>query len=360
MANPQPEKGDPQAAFSDRMLELLNAGATCLLVSLGHRTGLFDALAGAAGLTSEQLARRSGLDERYVREWLGGMTVARVVDHEPASRRFSLSAAHADSLCRASTAGNMAVFAQYIPLLAGVEDDILGCFRSGGGVPYSRYARFHEVMAEDSAQTVLSCLYTHILPLVPELAQRLERGIRVLDAGCGRGLALADLAARFPRSRFTGFDLSDAAIGHARQLASQRGLANLAFEVRDLRSFDRDAPDEAFDLVTTFDAVHDQPDPLALLRGIRRALAPDGIYLMQDIHGAGRVEGDLDHPLGPLLYTISLFHCMTVSLAQGGSGLGAMWGRQRAEALLREAGFRGIDVHRLPHDPQNDYYVIRP
>jgi SAM-dependent methyltransferase len=346
-------------AFADRVLDVLNAGATTLLLSLGHRSGLFDALAAAGPGTSAQLAERAGLTERYVREWLGGMTVAGVVHFDPSTGEFSLPDAHAQVLCRGA-AENMAVFAQYIPLLARVEDEILDCFRNGGGVPYSRYPRFHEVMAEDSAQTVLSVLFSDILPLVPGLTERLDHGIRTLDLGCGRGLALAALAARFPRSRFTGYDLSDEAIGQARATARARGLDNLAFSVRDLRSYDRDAEPGAFDFVTTFDAVHDQPAPQALLRGIRRTLAADGVYLMQDIHGAGRLEGDLDHPLGPLLYTISCLHCMTVSLAQDGAGLGAMWGRERAEAMLREAGFRSIDIHRLPHDVQNDYYVVRP
>ena len=354
------KKADDLETFSARVLDLLNAGATTLLLSLGHRSRLFDVLSRSGAATSVELAERAGLNERYVREWLAGMTVARVIEFEPATSRFSLPEVHAQLLCRGSAAGNMAVFAQYIPLLASVEDDILECFRNGGGVPYSRYARFHEVMAEDSEQTVLSALFSHILPLVPGLSERLDRGIRVLDVGCGRGLALNALATRFPNSRFTGYDLSEEAIGYAVETARGKGLANLSFAVRDLRRFDRDAEPEAYDLVTTFDAVHDQPDPQALLRGIRRTLTGSGVYLMQDIHGTSHLEKDLDHPLGPLLYTISCLHCMTVSLAQRGAGLGAMWGRERAEAMLREAGFRSIHVHRLEHDPQNDYYVVRP
>lgn len=358
--SPANSSADEAEAFSTRVLDLLNAGATSLLLSLGHRSGLFDALAKAGAVTSAQLAERAGLEERYVREWLAGMTVARVVNYEPTTAAFSLPDAHAQVLCRGGAAGNMAVFAQYIPLLGRVEDDILRCFREGGGVPYSRYPRFHEVMAEDSEQTVLSVLFSHILPLVPGLRERLEHGIRVLDVGCGRGLALNALAARYPLSRFSGYDLSKDAIDHARAIAHARKLDNLRFSVRDLKSYDRDAEPGAYDLVTTFDAVHDQPDPLALLTGIRRTLAEGGVYLMQDIHGASRLEGDLEHPLGPFLYTISCLHCMTVSLAQDGAGLGAMWGRERAEALLHEAGFRTIEVHRLPHDPQNDYFIVRP
>ena len=108
----------------------------------------------------------------------------------------------------------------------------------------------------------------------------------------------------------------------------------MTFEVRDLTTFDRDAEPESFDLVLTFDAVHDQAAPLALLQGIRRSLRPQGVYLMQDIDGHSHHHGNLDHPLGPFMYTISCMHCMTVSLAQGGEGLGAMWGVEKAEELL--------------------------
>jgi hypothetical protein len=124
--------------------------------------------------------------------------------------------------------------------------------------------------------------------------------------------------------------------------------------------FDEEAAPGAFGFVTTFDAVHDQARPGALLRGIRRSLRADGVYLMQDIDGSSRVEGNLDHPLGTFLYAISCMHCMTVSLAQGGEGLGAMWGREKAAELLGAAGFSGWEVHRLPHDVQNAYWVVRP
>lgn len=353
---------DPREAerFAEDLLGMLNHAATVLLISVGHRAGLFDSMEGQPPLTSQEIAEQSGLNERYVREWLSGMAVARIVDFDPGSARFSLPAAHAASLCRSSPAGNMAVFAQYIPVLGSVEDDVLHCFRHGGGVPYSRFARFHEVMAEDSGQSAVSSLFTHILPLVPGLEARLREGVRVLDLGCGRGLLLQQLAEAFPRSQFTGYDLSEEAVAFARAETERRGLSNLRFLVRDLSSFDRDAAPEAYDFVTTFDAVHDQADPLALLRGIRRTLTPDGCYLMQEIQASGRLQHDLDHALGPLLYTVSCMHCMTVSLAQGGAGLGAMWGRERAHELLRLAGFGDVQVHRLDHDPQNEYYVIRP
>src|SRR5690606_35783919 len=147
-----------------------------------------------------------------VREWLGAMVTGRIVDVDPATQRFSLPAEHAAVLTRQAAADNMAVFAQYVAVLGAVEDDIVECLRKGGGVPYSRFTRFHEVMAEDSGQSVLSSLETRILPLVPGLTDRLATGIRVLDAGCGRGRILIRLATLFPRSRFLGLDLSQEAI----------------------------------------------------------------------------------------------------------------------------------------------------
>jgi 2-polyprenyl-3-methyl-5-hydroxy-6-metoxy-1,4-benzoquinol methylase len=345
-------------AFDERFVRALNDAALVLMCSVGHRVGLFDALLGLGWADSREIAARAGLNERYVREWLGAMATGGVLDVDE-SDRFRLPASRAAFLTRAAGAGNLAVFAQYIPVLAGVEDEIVECFRSGGGVPYDHFPRFHEVMAEDSAMTVLSALEDAILPLVPGLVERLESGIRVLDVGCGRGRALLHLAARFPASEFHGLDLSEEAIRWARAEAGRRGLGNVWFEARDASTFDHSAEPEAFDLVTTFDAVHDQARPRAVLRGIARTLRPDGVYLMQDIHAHSRVHPNASHPLGPFLYTISCMHCMTVSLAQGGEGLGAMWGREKATELLREAGFREVTIHRLEHDVQNDYYVAR-
>lgn len=345
-------------AFAGRLLATLNNGALCLMVSVGHRTGLFDTMRALSPATSAEIAHAAGLDERYVREWLGAMVTGGVVDYEPATRHYRLPPEHAASLTRAANADNMAVFAQYIGVLGGVEDDIVECFRHGGGVPYSRYPRFHEVMAEDSGQSVLSSLETHILPLVPGLADRLAAGIRVLDVGCGRGRIVNRLATLYPRSRFTGIDLSEEAIAYARAIAREQGLVNVEFIARDLSDFDRTAEPEAYDFITTFDAVHDQGRPLNVLKGIHRALRPDGVYLMQDISGTGHVHKDAEHPLGPLLYTVSCMHCMTVSLAQGGEGLGAMWGEEKTREYLALAGFRSVTTNRLAHDIQNNWYTV--
>ncbi len=351
---------DRAAAFEERFTGALNNAAAVLMVSIGHRTGLFDTMAGMAPATSEEIARAAGLSERYVREWLGAMVTSGIVDHDPAAGTYVLPAEHAAFLTRAAASDNMAVFAQYIPVLGAVEDDIVECFRKGGGVPYERYPRFHEVMAEDSGLSVLPVLREHILPLVPRLVERLEAGIDVLDAGCGRGKALNQMASWFPNSHFTGYDLSEEAVAYATAEAKAQGNANVRFVQRDLSDFDGTAEPEAFDLVTTFDAVHDQAKPAELLAGIRRSLRSGGVYLAQDIKASCHVHNNMDHPIGTLLYTISCLHCMTVSLAQGGAGLGAVWGRETAERMLAEAGFGSVEVHELEHDVQNCYYVCRP
>jgi 2-polyprenyl-3-methyl-5-hydroxy-6-metoxy-1,4-benzoquinol methylase len=346
-------------AFANRFLSVLNHGSLCMMVSVGHRTGLFDAMRDLPPSTSVEIAAKAALNERYVREWLGAMVTGGIVEVDPNTNRFLLPREHAAYLSRAAGADNMAVFAQYIGLMGTVEDDIVECFHKGGGVPYSRFPRFHAVMAEDSGQSVLSSLESHILPLVPGLAERLSAGIQMLDVGCGRGMIMNRLAELFAKSRFTGMDLSSEAIMFAWQAAAEKKLRNIEFIVADLSHFDQTAEYEAFDVITTFDAVHDQKFPLNVLKGIYRALRPDGVYLMQDIKGSSHVHKNIDHPLGTLLYGISCMHCMTVSLAQGGEGVGAMWGEEMTREYLKKAGFSSVQKNELAHDIQNNWYVVR-
>jgi 2-polyprenyl-3-methyl-5-hydroxy-6-metoxy-1,4-benzoquinol methylase len=204
----------------------------------------------------------------------------------------------------------------------------------------------------------VSSLESHILPLVPGLTDQLARGIRMLDVGCGRGRILNRLAELYPRSTFLGMDLSRDAIAFARDEAAAKGLTNAQFVVADLSDFDERAEPESFDFITTFDAVHDQAKPLRVLQGVHRALKPNGVYLMQDISGTSHVHRDIEHPIGTFLYTVSCMHCMTVSLAQGGEGVGAMWGEAMTRDYLGRAGFQSIVTHRLAHDIQNNWYVM--
>jgi 2-polyprenyl-3-methyl-5-hydroxy-6-metoxy-1,4-benzoquinol methylase len=174
--------------------------------------------------------------------------------------------------------------------------------------------------------------------------------------GCGSGRALNRMARYYPASRFTGYDLSPEAVAAARAEAAQHGLRNVRFEVRDVADMRQEA---AFDLVTAFDSIHDQARPAEVLAAVAGALRPDGVFLMQDIHGTSHVDRDAAHPLGAFLYTVSCLHCMTVSLAAGGAGLGAMWGVETARRMLGEAGFTKVEVKSLSHDVMNLYYVAR-
>ena len=341
--------------FADRVVETLNGGALALMTSLGHRAGLFDALAEAGAVSSAELAERAGLNERYVREWLGAMTSGGFVELE-AEGRYLLPAEHAASLTRKAGSDNIAVLSQYIGLLGTVEDSILRCFREGGGVPYSEFGRFQEVMAEDSGMSTLPALIDTIVPLLPCSAAAFEAGIEVLDVGCGSGRIINLLAKTFPRSQFVGYDFSSDAIKTAREEARSQALENVSFEERDASQFDEPA---RYDVITAFDAIHDQAYPRKVLANVARGLKPGGIFLMQDIGACTHHHGNVEHPIGPLLYTVSCMHCMTVSLASGGEGLGAMWGEQKARELLAEAGFGSVEVHRLEHDIQNYYYVCR-
>ncbi|MGB6016703.1 MAG: methyltransferase domain-containing protein [Nodosilinea sp.] len=355
-SQPDVSQTDATEAFAEQLLTVLNHGALALMTSIGHRTELFDTMADLPPATSQQIAEAAGLNERYVREWLGAMVTGRFITYDPEHDTYVLPREHAAVLTRAASPDNIAAFAQYIPLLGAVEDPIIDCFYNGGGVPYSQFKRFHEVMAEDSGQTVVSALSDHILPLVPGLTEALEQGIAVLDVGCGSGRALNRMAKLFPNSQFLGLDISAGAIATARGESAHRRLGNVRFEVQDATSF---RAFEQYDLITTFDAIHDQPRPDAVLRNIYRALKPDGVYLMQDIRASSNVAGNLDHPVAPLLYTISCLHCMTVSLAEGGMGLGAMWGEETAIAMLKAAGFAHLEIKQLAHDFQNSYYIVR-
>lgn len=343
-------------AFAGRLVGTLSEAALALMVSLGHRAGLFDALAANPAVTSARLAECAGCNERYVREWLGVMVTSRVVMYDPAARTYVLPPEHAAVLTRAASPNNIAVTSQFIGVAAAVEDEMLERFRSGGGLHYGHFDRFHEVMAEGSHQLVVQNLVDNILPVVPGLVQRLEAGIAVADVGCGGGWAMLRLAETYPNSRFAGFDLCPDAFADAEAQARADGIDNLSFTALDLSRVDRIG---VFDLITAFDAVHDQKDPEGLLATVRASLAANGVFLMQDIGGSRDLEKNIDNPFAPLLFTISSMHCTPISIGQGGPGLGAMWGVETAQEFLSGAGFTSVDTHRLPHDPINAYYVAR-
>lgn len=345
------------AAFGERVVAMLNEASLTFMLSIGHRTGLLDTLNRMGRpATTHEIALEAGLNERYVREWLGALVTGRVIDYAPNTRTYRLPPEHASWLTRDATPNNLAGIMQFMSMFGKIEDNVLDCFYNGGGVPYEKFERFHEIMAEESFQTIVAALDDHILPLVDGLVESLERGVEAVDIGCGRGLALMHLAKRFPRSRFWGYDFSQEAIHWANTETQRRGLTNLCFEVRDAAKL---GDENRFDVAFTFDAIHDQINPQAMLNGIHRGLKDGALLLAQDIRSSSHVEKNLDHPVAPFLYTISTMHCMTVSLAHSGCGLGTCWGEELALEMFQEAGFSSVAIHTLDHDIMNNYYICR-
>ena len=343
-------------AFAGRMLGVLNDAAVAVLTSTGHQTGLFETMAAMPAATSAQIADAADLDERYVREWLGGMTTARVVRYDAATATYALPREHAAVLTSAAGPNNMAVLMQHVAMMGEVEQPTIRRFRTGGGLAYEDYPHFHRNMAETSAAVHDAALVEGILPLVPGLPAALADGLEVADVGCGRGHAVNLMAQAFPASRFTGYDFSVPAVEAAREEARRLGLRNASFEVVDVAELRADG---RFDLVTAFDAIHDQAHPAAVLANVRRALRPGGTFLMVDIKASSLLERNVDLPWASYLYAISTYHCMSVSLGLDGAGLGTVWGVERAAAMLADAGFAQVEEKVVDADPFNAYFVAR-
>ena len=348
------EPADPGSA-AERVVEILNDGSICVLASIGHEVGLFESLAAMPPATSTQIADAAGLDERYVREWLGGMVTAGFIQYDPAEATYHLDPGYAPFLS-GSGPDNLARVMRYVTLMGEVAPKIAEKFRTGGGLSYDDYPGFHELQAAESGAVNDASLLDVIVPLTG-VVDRLEAGIEVADIGCGEGHAINLLARAYPRSRFVGYDFSEEALAAARAEATAWGLANVRFETLDVARLDEEA---AYDLVLTFDAIHDQAHPATVLANVRRSLRPDGTYLMVDILAESNLEDNRDLPWATFLYAISTLHCMSVSLGQGGDGLGTVWGVQTAERMLRDAGFSDVVAHDLEEDPFNVYFVARP
>lgn len=343
-------------AFIERMVATIDNASLALLLSVGHQTGLLEMMGNLAPATSAEIAEAAGLNERYVREWLGGMTAGRVVDYDPQTQTYSLPAHRAAVLTSAAGPHNLAIVAQFVPQLSEVEQKILDCFRNGGGLPYSEFPRFHTLMAEQSGAVFDTSLVDVVLPLVDGLPELLRSGADVADFACGSGHAINVMAQAFPASRFTGIDFAEEAIATGRDEAARLGLTNATFEAHDLARLDKES---AYDVVTVFDAIHDQAQPAQVLSNIHRALRPGGVLLMADIKASSRLEDNIGVPMSTYLYTTSMMHCMTVSLAFDGAGLGTAWGWQLAKSMLADAGFDDVVIAEIESDPINNYYIAR-
>ncbi len=342
------------AAFGGQLMGAVNGGMLALMIDVGHRTGLFEAAAQGPA-SSEGLAGRAGLSERHVREWLGAMVSGGVFEYEPDGKVYTLPPEHALSLT-GKHAGNMAPMAQFVGFLGKHLEAVGETFRNGGGVPYSVYRpEFTELMASCSSIAQDEHLIDGFIGSDAEIRQRMTAGANVADIGCGAGHAINLMAQAFPASTFTGYDIAEDAIATARAEAQSMGLGNANFELQDVATLDG----AQFDVVTVFDAIHDQAQPQTVLNNIARLLTDDGIFLMIDFNASSNLEENLENPMATLGYTVSTLHCMQVSLADDGAGLGAMWGDQIARRMLAEAGFKNISRSTIESDPLNAIYVCR-
>jgi SAM-dependent methyltransferase len=354
-----------QALFDEARAEafvgtvLGNVGGTMVtaVAAIGDRLGLFKDLAAAGPATASELAERNAINERYAREWLSLMAAAGYLDYSPSSGKFTLPAEHAPVLAEESGPVFFGGCLQMLPPAIAVLDELTDAFRTGGGVPQSAYSdAWWDGMERFTAGWFENHLIQEWIPAMPDVEAKLQSGALVADVGCGRGRALVKLATAYPKSKFVGYDVFGPSVDRATINAKEAGVEDrVRFEQRD---GSKGLP-ETYDVIFTFDVVHDAVDPRGLLRTIRESLAADGVYVCLDINASHRLEENAG-PLGSLFYGFSVLYCMTTSLANGGEGLGTCgFNEEVAKELGAEAGFSA--VHRVPlENPFNNLYELRP
>jgi SAM-dependent methyltransferase len=341
-------------AFAGRAFGIVNDAWLTLSLSVGHRLGIYDAMAELGPATTDDLAGRAGVQERYVREWLAAQLAGGIVEHDAEAGTWTLPPEHAAFLTSAAGPNDVSLLASGLHFFGELEDDVVTAFRDGGGVPWKRMERLQVWQSELSYGIYHSALDA-ILGFAPGLVDRLRSGIDVVDVGCGRGHAALRIADAYPASRVTGYDQASPAIADATAEAERANLDNVSFEVRDAAALAA----ASADLVLAFDVIHDLARPYEALASIRKALRPGGVFLMAEHALSHDPDENVHHPFGAALYTVSLFHCMTASLSQDGEGLGLAWGEERIRPALAEAGFTTVERNGLEGDPLNAYYVAR-
>lgn len=343
-------------AFQGKVLTDTSGLTTTIMASIGDRLGLFKQLTDGPA-TSAELAARAKINERYAREWLSAMTSAGYITYDPASSRFTLPAAHMPVLVQESGPMFFGGIHQWVTALARQIEPIIQAFRDGGGVPQAAYDEITWDGQERFTNTWFESLLIPVwMPLMPEVHARLERGTTLADVGCGRGRAIVKLAQAYPNAHFVGYDVYGPSIEHARRLSQQAGVTErVRFQQLDAS---RGLP-EQYDVITTFDVIHDAAKPRELLRSIHAALQPGGRYVCLEINAAETLEQNAG-PLGSFLYGFSVLYCMTSSLAEHGEGLGTMgMPESKVRALCAEAGFSR--VQRVPmENPFNSLYEVWP
>jgi 2-polyprenyl-3-methyl-5-hydroxy-6-metoxy-1,4-benzoquinol methylase len=350
-----PTDTDPAAAFTGRVLGDTAAAATVVLAALGDRLGLFAALAEHGPATSGELAARTGTDERYVREWAAGLAAAGYLERDAVDGRMALPAAHVPTLAQeAGPAFFGGVHQQLVGALQRYHG-VAEAFRTGGGVaPEDLHEDVWLGTERFTAGWHRNLLVPRWLPLLPDVERRLRGGARVADVGCGAGHAAVALARAFPACTVVGYDAHAPVVARARTVAEAAGVADrVTFAVLDAAA----GLPERFDVVTTFDVLHDAVDPQRLLTAIHDALTAGGAHVCLEVNCADRTE-DNTGPVAALLYGFSILYCMTTSLAHGGAGLGTMGlPPARLRELAASAGFARVRQVETG-DPFNNLYEL--
>jgi SAM-dependent methyltransferase len=342
------------AAFLDRFVGYASGATTMALLAVADRSGLLTWLAANGAATVDEIAEGAGLEGRYVREILSGLAAAGAVEWDPDAGTFTLPPEHALFLADEDSPYCMGGWIDMVPTLMAQIEGVARATREGGGVPFSELGTdIVRGIDRGNSPSQKTFLVGRWLPAVPGLVDRLKGGIRVADIGCGTGTAAALMATAFPNSQVTGFDVSAPSL----QLARERAPApNLEFVEAPAESIPLEP---SFDLITTFDVIHDLADPMAGLARIREALSENGQYLMMEPNAGSHLEDNL-HDRGALLYGVSTLLCMTQSLAIGGEGLGAAWGREMAEDHARRAGFGSFTPLESITNKFSAFYLLTP
>jgi 2-polyprenyl-3-methyl-5-hydroxy-6-metoxy-1,4-benzoquinol methylase len=340
--------------YAGRVARTLNSGFITMMISVGHRTSLFDVMAALPPATSHEIASAAGLAERYVREWLAAMTSAHIVDYDVRTATYFLPIEYAAVLARGAGSNSLAPMAEMLALLASVEDLVVAGFH-GGGVQPQAYDQLRELMSVQKREKIDESYVDALLRLIPGMRARLDHGATVLDVGCGDGALINAMARRFPRSRFRGYDIARAAIERAYEQRDEAGVNNVEFLHRDALRIDEP---RSYDLVLALESLHEQSFPTTVLRNIVAALDHEGVFLMQETVASSHLARNIEHPFAPMLYALSCMHAVPVALGdERGEALGRMWGQERAARMLNEAGFRNVRFETLAVDPLS-YYCI--
>jgi SAM-dependent methyltransferase len=332
------------------------ASLTMALAYIGDRLGVFKLLAAGEPMTSRQVAERTGLNERYIREWASAMAAAGYIEYHPANATFRMNREHAMVLTREDNTFFTDGAFQYAVACYRQIGKLIVAFRTGGGVPVADFGpEIVEAIERLFHVGYEAWVAEQWIPAVPGLKAKLDVGAEAAEVGCGAGQCIVPVAATYPNSRFTGYDVDAASIARARTKAAGAGVANrLVFEQMAAENIPHD---DRFDLVMAFNCIHDMAQPRAALVSIRRALKSDGVFLWSEADASDQLEENLT-PVGRTMYGASTMHCLTVSLAHGGEGLGSVIGEKLARELAREAGFGGVE--RLPvKNPYHQIFAVR-